>query len=202
MVESKRNKKMKSKKIINNILIIAGEIALIPAEAFLATPYKGGQLFSGLVKDWRRAFEEYKYNVSTANNSLGRLHQKGLIRFSYKGKDRTFCFTKKGIKKWQELMEEGKLEKMKIKKPEKWDGKWRIIIFDIPDTKKSARDALRGRLKMLGFYQMQRSVFVHPFASLTQIEAIREFYRVKKHVKIIITDFLEDGDRIRRAFDA
>ncbi len=159
------------KKIIDNILIIAGEVALIPVEAFFTTPHSGGQIFSGLVKDWRKAFEEYKYNISTASNSLEKLSQKGLIKFSYKGKDRVFRFTKKGIKKCQEIMRMGKFEEMEIKRPEKWDGKWRIIIFDIPNTKKGARDALRERLNVLGFCQMQKSVFVHPFASLTQIEA-------------------------------
>ncbi|MBI2448091.1 hypothetical protein HYV44_00820 [Candidatus Microgenomates bacterium] len=192
---------MKTKKIINNILIIAGEIALIPAEAFLTTPYKGSQIFSGLVKDWRKAFDDYKYNASTVNNSLEKLHQKGMIRFSYRGNDRTFRFTKKGIKKWQELMRVGEFEAMQIKRPEKWDGKWRIIIFDIPDRKKKARDALRGRLKMLGFFQMQKSIFIHPYASLEQIEAVREFYSIKRHVKIIVTDFLEDGDKLKKYFD-
>lgn len=174
---------------------------MIPAEAFLTTPYKGSQIFSGLVKDWRKAFDDYKYNASTVNNSLEKLHQKGMIRFSYRGNDRTFRFTKKGIKKWQELMRVGEFEAMQIKRPEKWDGKWRIIIFDIPDRKKKARDALRGRLKMLGFFQMQKSIFIHPYASLEQIEAVREFYSIKRHVKIIVTDFLEDGDKLKKYFD-
>src|SRR3989344_4682297 len=44
-----------------------------------------------------------------------------------------------------------KIDEMEIKKPAKWDGEWRIVIFDIPERFKKAREALRKKLKDLGF---------------------------------------------------
>ena len=41
----------------------------------------------------------------------------------------------------------------------KWDGKWRIVVFDIPENKRSVRDILRGRLKLWGFTPWQQSVW-------------------------------------------
>ncbi|MBU4299094.1 hypothetical protein KJ636_03570, partial [Patescibacteria group bacterium] len=66
------------------------------------------------------------------------------------------------------LTEKGKMkaltyhfQEMKIKK-ENWDGKWRIVVFDIPEKLRWGRDALRDKLKELNFYEFQKSVFVFP----------------------------------------
>lgn len=48
-----------------------------------------------------------------------------------------------------------------IPKPVAWDRKWRVIIFDIPNKRKQARDILRQRLKILGLRQLQESVWIH-----------------------------------------
>ncbi|MBI4999329.1 hypothetical protein HZB97_00975 [Candidatus Gottesmanbacteria bacterium] len=45
----------------------------------------------------------------------------------------------------------------------KWDGKWRMVIFDIPEITRVKREALRKKLKDLGFAQWQKSVYVTPF---------------------------------------
>ena len=39
-------------------------------------------------------------------------------------------------------------------KKEKWDRKWRMVAFDIPDSHRKGRNALRYRLKMGGFYEL------------------------------------------------
>lgn len=41
-----------------------------------------------------------------------------------------------------------------------WDGKWRIVIWDIPEKRRIARDLLRHKLKWLGFNQLQKSIWV------------------------------------------
>lgn len=43
---------------------------------------------------------------------------------------------------------------------EQWDGKWRVVIFDIPEEFKKVRDVLRSRLKIWGFTQLQKSVWI------------------------------------------
>lgn len=44
----------------------------------------------------------------------------------------------------------------------KWDRKWRLVIFDIPEKERKARDALREKLKELGFGRWQKSVYISP----------------------------------------
>ncbi len=40
-----------------------------------------------------------------------------------------------------------------------WDGKWRIVVFDIPESRRLVRDILRSRLKMWDFKPWQKSVW-------------------------------------------
>lgn len=72
------------------------------------------------------------------------------------------------------LTEQGK-DYLKIEnalKNEKWDGKWRLVIFDIPETKRGLRNTLRQKLKEWGFKYWQKSLW----ASKKDVaEPIREF---------------------------
>ncbi|MBI3070024.1 MAG: CRISPR-associated endonuclease Cas2 [Candidatus Levybacteria bacterium] len=49
-----------------------------------------------------------------------------------------------------------------ILQKEKWDGKWRVVVFDIEETNRNARDIFREKLKELGFGMLQKSVFITP----------------------------------------
>lgn len=42
---------------------------------------------------------------------------------------------------------------------EKWDGYWRMVIWDIPEKRRATRDLLRMKLKQLGFQRWQKSVW-------------------------------------------
>ena len=49
------------------------------------------------------------------------------------------------------------IDEMKIKKAQKWDKKWRIVLFDIPEKKKKIREALRHHLKNLDFLNIKKA---------------------------------------------
>ncbi|KKS96406.1 MAG: Transcriptional regulator, PaaX family [Candidatus Giovannonibacteria bacterium GW2011_GWA1_43_15] len=89
--------------------------------------------------------------------------------------------TEQGIKKALRY----NIDTISIKEPKKWDGKWRLVIFDIPEKMKKAREALRDKLRKLGFYQLQKSVFVFPFVCHDEINFIVEFFELRPHVRIM-----------------
>lgn len=93
------------------------------------------------------------------------------------------------------------IDEMKIKKPKKWDGKWRIVLFDIPEKKKKVREALRHHLKNLDFFEYQKSVFVSPYDCKDEIEYIIEFYNIKKYVRFIVADLLDNELHLKHHFD-
>ena len=84
------------------------------------------------------------------------------------------------------------IDEMKIKKAQKWDKKWRIVLFDIPEKKKKIREAIRHHLKNLDFFEYQKSVFVQPYDCKNEIEYIIEFYNIRKYVRFIIADSLDN----------
>ncbi len=68
------------------------------------------------------------------------------------------------------LIRQYKLEDMRIKKPKHWDKQWRIIIYDVPVYQNKARDAFRQKIKNLGLYPLQKSIWVTPRECLSEIE--------------------------------
>lgn len=77
---------------------------------------------------------------------------------------------------------EYKLHEIKIVKPRHWDRKWRIVIFDIPESYRRGRDALRGKLKELGFLQLQKSVWIHPYPCEDEIDFIAQIFGVDQYL--------------------
>lgn len=93
------------------------------------------------------------------------------------------------------------LDKMEIKKPKQWDGKWRIALFDIPEKIKKTRETIRGHLKNLGFYEFQKSVFVHPYDCKDEVEYLIEFYDARRFVRFIVADTLDNEMHLKKHFD-
>ena len=77
------------------------------------------------------------------------------------------------------------LDKIEIKKPVQWDKLWRLVVFDIPENKNKGRKALAAKLKELGFYPMQKSVFIHPYECKDEIDFITEMFELTPYVRFL-----------------
>lgn len=93
------------------------------------------------------------------------------------------------------------LDSMRLNKPKHWDHKWRVVIFDIPNKYKRVRDIFRIRIKQLGLYQLQESVYVSPFACFDEVEFLRELYGVAIKVRYLLVDKIEDDDSLKIHFE-
>jgi len=94
-----------------------------------------------------------------------------------------------------------KLENMKVPQMKKWDKKWRVILFDVPESKRKLRDSLRMHLKNLDFFEFQKSVFVHPFDCENEINFLIEFYNIRPNVRFMVADFIDNELHIRKHFN-
>lgn len=87
------------------------------------------------------------------------------------------------------------LDGLTLSGQKKWDKKWRLVMFDIPNRHKHARDGLRRRLKSIGFYQLQESVFVFPYPCKEEVDFCTYIYSVPEYVRFAETELLlEDHD--------
>lgn len=81
-----------------------------------------------------------------------------------------------------------------------WDRKWRVIIFDVPEDEREARDALRGHLESMGFFILQRSVFVHPFNCQDEIDFLIELHDIRKYVRFMVAEYVDNEAHLKKFF--
>jgi len=118
---------------------------------------------------------------------------RGLVRGDY---SHGIEITKMGKKRLASIS----VNKLHIKEPEIWDGKWRVVFFDIPETKRSARVALTRTLRGLDYQLLQRSIWVHPYPSKDIIATVCEYYNVGKWLTYIETDHIDHEELLKKWF--
>src|SRR3989344_598660 len=93
------------------------------------------------------------------------------------------------------------IDKMEIKKPTRWNGKWHIVMFDIPEKLKRLRDSLRLHFREIGLIEFQKSVFVYPYPCSKEIEFILELYNARKYVRFILAEEIDNELHLQKKFD-
>jgi len=115
-------------------------------------------------------------------NSFYYLKRNNLLKMEYRGKQLYVSLTEEGKK----LAKKCKIDDLKIKKPRKWDKKWHLLFFDIGEKDRPKREAFRGKIKELGLYKLQKSIWIHPFDFSPGIAELEKFFRFKENELIVI----------------
>ena len=92
------------------------------------------------------------------------------------------------------------MDDMKIKRPLRWDKKWRVVTYDIPEKKASLRRELAAKLQALGFFEIQRSVWVHPFECTKELNFLIKLYGADTYVRTMLVDRINSDRDIRTHF--
>ena len=90
--------------------------------------------------------------------------------------------------------------KNKQKRKEKWDGKWRVLIFDIPESLRFVRDQLRSTLVVIGFMRLQDSVWIYPYNCEDLVTLLKADLEIGKDLLYMIVDTLEDDESVKNYF--
>ncbi len=140
-----------------------------------------------------------KYKVKQLKNSAYYLKKRGFIEFIKEGNSEiTVKITDNG-KKYLKAFD---IENMTLNKPAEWDKKWRLVIFDVPEKHKKAREALRRKLKDLNFIRLQDSVWVTPYPCDDEIRFLREIFNIPFNVDVFITQDLKHHEiRLKKYFN-
>jgi len=137
------------------------------------------------------------YKKKPLGSAFDYLKRRGLIAIKKDGHDIKIVLTKEGKKRAGKYQ----IDDLKIEKPRKWDGKWRIVIFDIPHLKTTERNAFRRKLKELGFYSLQKSVWAHPFECREEISLLREFFGLGKgRIQVLLVEKIENDKPLKEFF--
>lgn len=184
-----RETKIKVAKIILKCVAAAGVLAVA------AIAPNALQMIDLFYDKKKRRYDLYqkRHYIKTA---LGRLKDKGLIEFE-KQNGKTFVrLTPKG----EQNLLRYQLGELKIEKPKKWDRKWRIIIFDIKETRRKTRDNLRSELNNLGFKRLQDSVWVYPYDCEEVIILLKSCFYLGKDVLYMTVEKIENDKWLKKEF--
>lgn len=121
------------------------------------------------------------------NDNLKRLEKERVVKIYFKNNKHILELTNKGKNKVFDLLNRD----TQYLTPKRWDYKWRMVIFDIPDEHKNNRDAFRTRLKLIGFYQLQESVFIFPFDCKDYIDYLKELFQISNYIQYIIAEAID-----------
>jgi len=178
-----------TKKILLGLLVI-GAVAVAAS-----SPYFALKLPDVLAKSKKRK-RFLKGKREEFKNAFYYLKRKGYLNIEKKGKQIYISLTEKGKRRAGKYQ----INDLKISRMKKWDGIWRIVIFDIPDLTRVKREALRGKLKELGFYKFQKSVWICPYPCQKEIKLLREFFGLKPHQLTLVEGKVEDDTLLREFF--
>jgi len=126
-------------------------------------------------------------------SAANRLKKRGLLKFQ----DGHHSLTEPGEK----LLKHWRMANYKIPRPKRWDGKWRVIIFDIPEKNRMVRTEVRQILSEAGFQRLQDSVWVFPYDCEDFIGLMKMDLEIGKNLLYMIVDQIENDRHLRMDFD-
>lgn len=146
-----------------------------------------------VVKAWKHL------NRRELGKIIKRLEKQDLIAISENNGKTQIIITDKGKKKLLEYDFEN--IELNTKKP---DGKWRLIIFDIPEHNKRSRDAFRRKLLQLNCIRLQDSVFASAYPIQQEVDFLCHYLGISDFVTLASVDRIERGEKLifKKTYDS
>ncbi len=171
MQDSNRERLNLAKDILLGIALAGGVVMLLAI-----APGLGAILGPATKKYHRRSLESARIK-----RNLKKLVKEGLIGHSEQNGKTKLYLTKAGKQKVLEY----EVDSMTIPKQTPWDGKYRFVMFDIPEKQRLSRNVFRKKLVDLGFKKIQHSIWYHKYPCSDQIEFLINLYQVEKYVTLV-----------------
>lgn len=187
--------------VVKDVLALLGVAAAVGATVIMpATPV----VVTPIIKFLK---EELDKREEIKNHKFDKVRLWVLLRRLEKQKDVRFTALPDGLIQVN-LTDQGKTKHLKYKLEEltdsfakkNWDGKWRIIIFDVAELRRAGRDSFRWILKSLKFYQLQKSVYLTPYPCEDEVEYLRNYFDLGSEVQILTAAKIENDQAYRLYF--
>lgn len=125
-----------------------------------------------------------KYAISRAIKNLA---ENGLIERRDSGREEYARLTALGKKRIVSI----RLEDKSTPVPAVWDGSWRVILLDLPESRKNERESLRYLLKKAGFVMLKNSAWISPYPYEFLFENIKSDLGLTTELIILKTSSLD-----------
>lgn len=128
-----------------------------------------------------------------ARRIISYMKSQGLLKGEY---EHGLRITSKGGKRLDDL----EFDTLKIPVQKRWDHRWRLVFYDIPEKNKRGREALTSKLRDLGFFQLQQSVWIYPFPCREIIEKVTTHFEIGRYISYIETPRIDNEIVLIRRF--
>ncbi len=139
----------------------------------------------------------YNYKHKSILRTKDNLIKNGFLKVEVTVHGKVLQLTERGKK----MLDRAILFSKQNNHPPRWDKKWRVIIFDIPERKKFIREKLRSTLMSIGFIKLQNSVWIYPYPCEKLVSLLKADLRIGKDVLYMIVDQLEGDKMICKYFN-
>lgn len=144
-----------------------------------------------------RYMPKEKWNLAyRARTAAGRIVVKGYATWVDRDGKKFLRITEAGRKAF--AFEQAKVSLKNQKK--KWDGRWRMVVFDVPERRRHVRNRLRDVMCEIGFVRLQDSVWVYPYDCEDFIALLKTELKIGKDVLYAIADTIEHDKNLRLHF--
>ena len=150
-----------------------------------------------LLKKFDRSVAHRKDLYRRITQAITRLEHAGFVRISGQYAQRRVALTEKG----HAMIETIHASEYRIPEPAFWDGKWRVVMFDIREKRRKARSQLRSLLSGAGFLRLQDSVWIHPYPCDEFIGLVRAYLKSGTGEMLsFVAEALESDKKLREHF--
>jgi len=136
--------------------------------------------------------KEFGHNEQAVRVAVSRMMKQGWLESEKQGNKSYYFLTVRG----EIRMEEAAIRIFKLK-PNDWDGKWRMLMYTIPEEKRQVRDELRKELLWSGFGSFSSGCWISPNNLEKEVEFLIEKYGIQNYVDFFVADY--KGPQANRA---
>jgi DNA-binding transcriptional regulator PaaX len=185
-VEAGAKKKRVRRNVHNAMLITIGAAGLIAVSAIAPNMFQ--------ILGRSGALARLKFQTKGV---LTRLKMKGEIEFIERDGKRYARLTERGDASLA-------LARQKISladgTPRKWDRRYRLVMFDVPEKRKKIRERLRSQMQEVGFLRIQDSAWIYPYDCEEFVALLKADLHIGKDVLYAVIEEIENDARIRKHF--
>ncbi len=184
ILEHEARRTRRNKNVQRAVLLTVGAVGIIAVAAMAPNALQ--------LLGYGRKKGKFTYQAKTA---AGRLAEKGYIVFVESGGKKYIRITPLGERAL--MLVQGQ---MQSRRKRRWDKRWRLVIFDVPEYRRRIRDKLRRQMSSFGFVRLQNSVWVYPYDCEELVALLKADLHIGKDVLYVIVEKIENDLQIRKLF--
>ncbi|RDU35796.1 phenylacetic acid degradation operon negative regulatory protein PaaX [Neobacillus piezotolerans] len=139
-----------------------------------------------------RLLEEFGHNSQSVRAAISRMNKQGWVQAEKSGNKSYYSLTPRGVRR----IEEAARRIFKLK-PEAWDGKWRILMYSIPEEIRNVRDELRKELVWSGFGTLSNSSWISANPLENEVYDLIDKYKIEDYVDFFVAEYNGPKENIR-----